>query len=894
MSYDYESALNSGVKEDTIANFLAKQQNFDIDGALKAGANVKDVMVFLSGKAQQETPTAPPTAPPPVGNQNLVSQILTPNAQIKPLFKTNEGDGLITSGLKAVGNIPTSALGLGKSIYQAFNHPLDTAKNLADITGGIGGEVGKLILNHTSLGQSFLKQANDFRIKSGQPELQKDASGKFTTEGISTEEVAKLEAVGSALKERYGGLEQIKKSIIEDPVGVAFDVATLATGGEGLLAKGSKIAETAGLVKTAETLAKGAEVLSKVEKVTNPLTAIPKVVTKAVKGAKDLIAPSSVSENITKVLTNTGKKTLGEVASNQAVEKAVNAFETIRQNAPNIKVTDINGVEKVFDPAKATFVELPQALKQTKDAVYKEYTNIAKEAGDAGVEFGKKDFKTLDATLEKYKGKEYTPAFSNKAKQFQEALDRFDGKATPEEMQGLIENVNLDVNPLSDKAGSQVANDFSATLRKTLDDKLEKSGNPAYQATRDKYAQLKSIEKDVITRYKEALREAGAKPDLIDHITSMDTLYGILRGDPTHIALGVGTKVLKATIGKLFGKEASLQRIFKGLGDDATKVGTTEKVAKVASDLKTSEGLVSHIRENGGISVDAKGKMPSTGYAVAPNKATEFRIPEAKFNAQAIDAYKAKFAKELAKPNAHFGAWLDGDTFVLDVSHVVKDLKTALEIAKKGKQDGIYDIANGKTLFTEDFLTSPKGRPQGRLGKELRAREKQAGIINEKKTSNNKINNESSLTREARKYASAEEFVKAQPVVYHGTNANLKQFNNKQGAFFADDFMNAEGYAGGHNVYEGVLDLKNPLVIDANGKMYNDLETRYGKSTKEVVGRVDSKKHDGVIFKNIKDSWIDDAEAQDPTTIYYAFRPKDSFLNESQLTDFYNKVKGKK
>jgi hypothetical protein len=38
-----------------------------------------------------------------------------------------------------------------------------------------------------------------------------------------------------------------------------------------------------------------------------------------------------------------------------------------------------------------------------------------------------------------------------------------------------------------------------------------------------------------------------------------------------------------------------------------------------------------------------------------------------------------------------------------------------------------------------------------------------------------------------------------------------------------------------------------------------------------------------VIFKNIKDSRIDDADYQDPTTIYYAFKPKESFLNESQL-----------
>ncbi len=151
-----------------------------------------------------------------------------------------------------------------------------------------------------------------------------------------------------------------------------------------------------------------------------------------------------------------------------------------------------------------------------------------------------------------------------------------------------------------------------------------------------------------------------------------------------------------------------------------------------------------------------------------------------------------------------------------------------------------------------------------------------------------------SLTSEAKKYKSADEFVKAQgETVYHGTSANIKRFNNKQGTFFTNDMMNADGYAGGENVYEGRLVLKKPLVIDAKGKMYNDLKTEYGKSTREIVGKVDNNKYDGVIFKNIKDSWIDDAEAQDPTTIYYAFKPRDSFLNDSQLTDIWKKANKK-
>ncbi len=94
-------------------------------------------------------------------------------------------------------------------------------------------------------------------------------------------------------------------------------------------------------------------------------------------------------------------------------------------------------------------------------------------------------------------------------------------------------------------------------------------------------------------------------------------------------------------------------------------------------------------------------------------------------------------------------------------------------------------------------------------------------------------------------------------------------------------------------MYEGVLNLKNPLVIDAKGKLHRELDTPYGKTTREIVANVDSKKYDGVIFKNIKDSWIDDADADTPSTIYYAFKPREAFLNADQLTDIWKKAHGK-
>ena len=119
-------------------------------------------------------------------------------------------------------------------------------------------------------------------------------------------------------------------------------------------------------------------------------------------------------------------------------------------------------------------------------------------------------------------------------------------------------------------------------------------------------------------------------------------------------------------------------------------------------------------------------------------------------------------------------------------------------------------------------------------------------------------------------------------VVYHGTDTNFSEFF--EGSFFTDDYFNADGYAGGEIVYEVFLSIKNPLVIDGKGKKWDNLAAPY-LSTQNVVGGLDTKKHDGVVFNNIKDSWMDDVDYQDPGTVYSI-----QVSNQAKLADGTNKT----
>lgn len=107
--------------------------------------------------------------------------------------------------------------------------------------------------------------------------------------------------------------------------------------------------------------------------------------------------------------------------------------------------------------------------------------------------------------------------------------------------------------------------------------------------------------------------------------------------------------------------------------------------------------------------------------------------------------------------------------------------------------------------------------------------------------------------------------------VYHGSGEKFNKFIGD--TYFTDDYMNADGYACGEYVYDVYLRIENPLIIECGERKWDDLDTPYGSSTQDVVSNVNRAVHDGVIFKNVKDSWIDDVDYQDPSTVYVTFQP---------------------
>jgi hypothetical protein len=91
-----------------------------------------------------------------------------------------------------------------------------------------------------------------------------------------------------------------------------------------------------------------------------------------------------------------------------------------------------------------------------------------------------------------------------------------------------------------------------------------------------------------------------------------------------------------------------------------------------------------------------EGQFATQGYAVAPAKETELRIPVDQLTDEIVDDYVDQFKEVFERDSeAHLGGWRDGDDYVLDISYVVDNPEDAYILADQGGQDGVFHLIPG-------------------------------------------------------------------------------------------------------------------------------------------------------------------------------------------------------
>ena len=165
-----------------------------------------------TGKSLRITGDSPPT-------EQELNEVFA-GVESKSVAPVEDKMPLGTMAIEAVKNIPSSAVETGKAFIEPFKHPIETGK-----------QIGKLVIGGAE------------KLIPGRQE-QEETFDQFT----------------SFLKERYGNVENVKKTIAKDPVGFSTDLASIFTGG-GAVIKGigtagklSKVATVGKIIEKSGTV----------------------------------------------------------------------------------------------------------------------------------------------------------------------------------------------------------------------------------------------------------------------------------------------------------------------------------------------------------------------------------------------------------------------------------------------------------------------------------------------------------------------------------------------------------------------------------------------------------------------------------------------------------------
>lgn len=176
-----------------------------------------------------------------------------------PMVSDDSSDSSLTNkALETVKNIIPSGIEAAKSFAQPFLHPIQTGEAMADIGKGLY-SYGKEAFSKTAERDPRMRAANALM---NQPQL----TIPQDTEEQKAKDRAAVQAVGKFYADRYGGLENIGKTVVKDPVGALMDVGSLATLGSGTLARAPGVLGTASKVlgtvgKVSDPIAMGATAL---------------------------------------------------------------------------------------------------------------------------------------------------------------------------------------------------------------------------------------------------------------------------------------------------------------------------------------------------------------------------------------------------------------------------------------------------------------------------------------------------------------------------------------------------------------------------------------------------------------------------------------------------------
>lgn len=240
-----------------------------------------------------------------------------------------------------------------------------------------------------------------------------------------------------------------------------------------------------------------------------------------------------------------GKRTASDLKAFD--QQATLAVKTIINNKPDLNLVDEFG-EEVADKLPQNLRQFADAIEQTREVVFRQYDDLAKQAGEAGaqVDLTQVANEVIDAVSD--------PKFASLEDQSPEIADYLLRRAaalekrqfyTAEQAQQAVKNYNASLktfynNPTYENyAKASIDAMLANNVRKGLDDAIENVTGGQYSALKQQYGALKAIEADVVKRaVVDARKNTKGMLDFTDVLTGGDLLTGLLTFNPAQVARG--------------------------------------------------------------------------------------------------------------------------------------------------------------------------------------------------------------------------------------------------------------------------------------------------------------------------------------------------------------------
>lgn len=314
-------------------------------------------------------------------------------------------------------------------------------------------------------------------------------------------------------------------------------------------------------------------------------------------GAKVLLTPSEeVVQNkvislFNKSIKPTAKKTL---AQGQKYENdTLNALKTIKANVNDLNIEDATG-ELISGRTPQTIQELSQALEQTKDIVFRQYDEIAKNAGKQGAIIDAKPI--ADEVLKVTENKAIqlkNPELIKYAEDWSKRLKNFDVLDT-ETTQEVIKMFNNDLRAFYSKPSYESASKavidagIANNFRQALDKAIEGATGEQYQILKRQYGALKAIENDVTrASMRDARKNVKGLLDYSDMFTNGQMITGILSLNPAMFTKGAVERGFKEYFKFLNDPNRAIGNIFDKLNiETGAKFTPTSATGKFIANPK--------------------------------------------------------------------------------------------------------------------------------------------------------------------------------------------------------------------------------------------------------------------------------------------------------------------